>query len=410
MIGQLLKNATELEIKGRITEAIEEVKKAIARNPDDGNLHNRLGDLNLKMGNKDEAVMNFRKGVEVFRRDNFLRNALALSKKILRYEPDGYDMYYTIADVLVELDEKQDAVRYMSEYIERQIEQQRDKEVLNALNYLESLEIKDEGIENRISDYYKKIGIERARKRTATGTVEEQKAIDELKAVVHAHTRASTVGTGPPPRPAAAEAPLKEIEQAIADLRKTVHADSIVPALQKSLGVLSAEQLQAIENMERSVGHDLDEIQTSLKDLAQASGRSTEEMRAALDNLSKALASLSRNQGRNTQQLGTSLGDLKATFKTMTENSLSTIRAVQDGYKQVTREMLDRLEDTRSANVKVAAASGEMKQELGKMSDSIARFIAAQTLSGKKRDLYLLIVLVVISLTCGLVILSLILR
>ncbi|MBE0432671.1 tetratricopeptide repeat protein [candidate division WOR-3 bacterium] len=89
-IGQLLKNTADLEIKDRIAEAIEEVKKAIARKPDDGNLHNRLGDLYLKAGNKEDAVSNFRKGVDVFRKDNFLRNALALSKKILRYEPDGF--------------------------------------------------------------------------------------------------------------------------------------------------------------------------------------------------------------------------------------------------------------------------------------------------------------------------------
>ena len=47
-----------------------------------GNLHNRLGDLYLKIGNKEDAVINFRKGVDVFRKDNFLRNALAL-------QPDG---------------------------------------------------------------------------------------------------------------------------------------------------------------------------------------------------------------------------------------------------------------------------------------------------------------------------------
>ncbi|MBE0433000.1 hypothetical protein IBX73_05980, partial [candidate division WOR-3 bacterium] len=52
----------------------------------------------------------------------------------------------------------------------------------------------------------------------------------------------------------------------------------------------------------------------------------------------------------------------------------------------------------------------KMKQELGKMGDSVVRFITAQTLNQKKRDLYLLIILVVISMTCGLVILSLILK
>lgn len=392
-VGQLLKNAADLEIKGRIAEAIDEVKKAIARKPDDGNLHNRLGDLYLKIGNKEDAVINFRKGVDVFRKDNFLRNALALSKKILRHEPDGFDMYYTIADVLVELDEKQDAVRYMSEYIERQIEQKREKEVLNALNYLESLEVKDEGLENRLSGYYKKIGVEKARKRPRAAAVE------------------SPDKTGSPGRDTGHEgASLREVEQAIAGLRRTMRADSVSPALEKSLGVVSAQQREAISNMQRSVGNDLDKIHNSLKEFARSSGLSIEEMRGALDNLNKALASISRNQARNTQQLSTSLGDLNVTFKTMTENILSTVRSVRTSYEKATSEMSGRLDDTKNANVKVAAASSEMKQELGRMGGSIDRFIAAQTLNQKKRDLYILIILVVISVTCGLVILSLILK
>ncbi|MBE0432670.1 hypothetical protein IBX73_04285 [candidate division WOR-3 bacterium] len=128
--------------------------------------------------------------------------------------------------MLVELDEKQDAVRYMFEYIERQIEQKRKKEVLNALNYLEGLEVKDEGIENRISEYYKKIGVGKARKRSGVATVQEQ--------------------------------------QEIADRRKTMRADSVIPVLEKSLGILSAEQREAISNMQRSVGNDLDKIHKSL--------------------------------------------------------------------------------------------------------------------------------------------------
>ncbi|MBE0432669.1 hypothetical protein IBX73_04280, partial [candidate division WOR-3 bacterium] len=48
----------------------------------------------------------------------------------------------------------------------------------------------------------------------------------------------------------------------------------------------------------------------------------------------------------------------------MTENSLSTIRSVKEGYKQATSEMSSRLDDTKNANVKVAAASSKMKQEL----------------------------------------------
>jgi tetratricopeptide (TPR) repeat protein len=156
-IGQILKKANDLEIKGEIQEAIDEVKKAVDINPEDGNLYNRMGDLYLKLAKKDESIENFRKGVEAFRRDNFPRNALALSKKILRHEPDGFDMYYTIADLLVELDEKPDAAKYMFEYIEKQAKRNKEEEALNAIDYLKSLEIRDDRIQDRILDYYNMI-------------------------------------------------------------------------------------------------------------------------------------------------------------------------------------------------------------------------------------------------------------
>lgn len=422
-IGQFLKNAADLELKGRITEAIEEVKKAVGRKTDDGNLYNRLGDLYLKAGNKEEAVVNFRRGVEVYRKDNFLRNALALGKKILRHEPDGFDMYYTIADVLVELDEKHDAVKYMTEYIERQIDQKREREALNAIEYLQGLEIRGEGIEGRISEFYKKLGIEGIGKRPVGAAVAEPPPVEEPAEKVQAPVRPAQAGIARPPvtEPASrtsvgvketahAGGMLKEIERAIADLRKAMQSDSVVPAVQKSLGVLSAEQLKAIGDMQRSVAEEIDRVYQSLKELAQRSGRSAEELRGTLENLNRALGSLSRNQARNTQQLNTSLGDLNATYKALTENSLNTIHSVQDTFKQAAEDMCRRLDETKTANIKTAAASADMKGELGKMADAVTRFLTAQTLSQKKRDLYLLIILVVVSVTCGLVLLSLVLK
>lgn len=424
-IGQFLRNAADLELKGRVSDAIDEVKKAVSRKSDDGNLYNRLGDLYLKAGNKEDAVANFRKGVEVYRRDNFLRNALALGKKILRHEPDGFDMYYTIADVLVELDEKHDAVKYMTEYIERQIEQKREREALNAIEYLQGLEIRGEGIEQRIAEYYKQLGVEGIGKRPMTAAVERAPAVEEPEPVVQSGTRPAQARTERPPvtePPAPTRVPgkepdhvppgsmLKDIERAIADLRKEMRPDSVVPAVQKSLGILSAEQLKAIGDMQRSVGEEIDRVYQSLKEFSQRSGQRAEELRATLDNLNKALGSLSRNQARNTQQLSASLGDLNATYRSLTENSLNTIRSVQDTFRQAAEDMCRRLDETKAANVKSAAASVEMKGELARMADAVTRFVTAQTSSDKKRDRYRLIIMVVVSVTCGLVILSLILR
>jgi tetratricopeptide (TPR) repeat protein len=425
-IGQLLKNANDLEIKGNIPQAMDEIRKAIDLNPEDGNLYNRLGDLYLKTGDKKESMDNFRKGVDAFRRDNFLRNALALSKKILRHEPNGFDMYYTIADILVELGEKQDAAGYMFEYIEKQTEQNRTKEVLNAIDYLRSLEVKDDRIEERILEYYNAASKEAA---TVIPEVEKGKKRQKPEQV--------DVAEGPRPefkldetdkerKPRLVEffdttgvskkdtgqldESMKSVEQAIVDLRKTIRFDDVVLALEESLGSLSVEQRKAIGNMQQSVTDNLDNIRKSLKELYDGSGRSMKELHGTLDNLNKALSSLSKNQASIAQQQNSNLTDLNMNFRSLTEHSLNMIKSVQDNYKQATEEMCCRLDDTNDANGKLIASTNDMKQELSKMGDSLSKFIIAQASKEKKRDRYITIILVIISIICGLFVVSLIFK
>ena len=250
-IGQLLKKANDLEIKNKIMEAAEEVKKAIELNPGDGNLYNRLGDLYLKSGNKEESVRHFRKGVEAFRRENFPRNALALGKKILRHDPNGFDMYYTIADVLVELDEKQDAAEYMFEYIEKQREQNRNKEVLNALEYVKTLELKDERIDLRIDEYRAAVtGEKTGAVPKAAGTKERPASKESASTVPSGTGRAQA---GPVIQPEAGAAPLsdgavglrkdidqlagsvKKVESAVGGLQEAVRSNEAVLAVEGSL-------------------------------------------------------------------------------------------------------------------------------------------------------------------------------
>jgi tetratricopeptide (TPR) repeat protein len=426
-IGQLLKNANDLEIKGKVPQAMDEVRKAIDLNPEDGNLYNRLGDLYLKIGKKKESMENFRKGVEAFRRDNFLRNALALSKKILRHEPSGFDMYYTIADILVELGEKQDAAKYMFEYIEKQNEQGGTKEVLNAIDYLRGLEVKDDRIEERILDYYNAVTkegtvatleIEKSRKKpkpeqidVAEGPRAEVKKLEEVEkdkktgpVEVIDNTRALRKDID------RLDESVKGIEQAIGDLREAVSFDDVVFGLEKSLGALSAEQRKAIGDMQRSITDNLDNIRGSLKELGQGSDRSMQELHEMLDNLNKALASLSKNQANIAQQLSSNLVDLNVNFKSLNEHSLNTVKSVQEEYRRATEEMCCRLDDTKDANGKLVVSTNDMKKELGKMGDQLSKFVIAEAAKEKKRDRYITIILVIISVIAGLFVVSLFLK
>jgi tetratricopeptide (TPR) repeat protein len=423
-IGQILKKANDLEIKGKLEEAIDEVRKAVDINPEDGNLYNRLGDFYQKLDQKDEAIDNFRKGVEAFRRDNFPRNALALGKKILRYDPDGFDMYYTISDLLVELDEKQDAAKYMFEYIEKQAQQEKKEEVLNAIEYLRSLDIRDDKIQDRILECYKIYGKEddadkfvkaaskkpKIDEKTAAALLEQVAAKREIKTEKIDKFLSEFNGASELREDIGQlDYTVKEVENAVVELRKAIRLDEVVAALDKSLTALSAEQKKAIQLLSDAVTDNLDRLQASIKEQDQDAGKNTQEMRSMLDRLNKALASLSTNQASIAKELNANLIKLGSNFNTTTENSLKVVKSILANYKQATDEMILRLDDTKDANTKLVEANGKlvsasdsMKQELSGMGETLSQFIAAQENEEKKRERYIIGILAIVAVICGL--------
>ncbi len=152
------KSAVELEAKGKLKSAIEELERAVKLNPTDGNVYNRLGDLYIKVLRKPEAIEMFKKGIEAFREDTYFRNSLALCKKVLKYDPSNTDIYPVMGKLLVALDAKSDALPYLFEYIERQKEKKDAKEVIETLDYIRELGVSDKQLIERMMEIYKSVG------------------------------------------------------------------------------------------------------------------------------------------------------------------------------------------------------------------------------------------------------------
>lgn len=152
------KKAIDLEAKGKIKQAISELEHAVSFNPLDGNVYNRLGDLYIKDGNKEKAISVYKKGINAYREDTFYRNSLALCKKVLKYDPDDVDVYPVMGKLLVELDAKSDAFTYLFEYVERQKEREDVESVIETLDYMRGLGIKDKSQVERMMEIYKSVG------------------------------------------------------------------------------------------------------------------------------------------------------------------------------------------------------------------------------------------------------------
>ena len=203
---------------------------------------------------------------------------------------------------------------------------------------------------------------------------------------------------------------VREVERAVVSLKEAVRFDEVVSSMKNSLSALSGEQKKALLGMQQSITDNLEKIEKSVKTLYQNSDKSMQDLHADLENLGKALASLSKNQANIAQQLNTNLANLNVNFKTLTDNSLNVMKSVQENYKEATDEMCHRLDDTKDASGKLLKSTIEMKQEIGEMSNSLSKYMINQEAKEKKRDRFMTIILVVISVICGLFVVSLIFK
>ena len=100
-VAKLKKEAADLEEKKQFDKAVKVYAKLFAefeKHPQevDAALFNRVGDLQVKLGQVAEAVDTYEKGVDYYAEGGFFNNAIALCNKILRQTPGRASIYYKL--------------------------------------------------------------------------------------------------------------------------------------------------------------------------------------------------------------------------------------------------------------------------------------------------------------------------
>ena len=434
-IMKIFKNVTDYESKGKFKEAIAEIQKAIKINPRDGNIFNRLGDLYVRHNRQPEAIESYKKGIEAYRDDNFYRNALALCKKVLKYDPGNTDIYPIIAKLLVDLDEKSDALIYLFEYIERQKKNNNDKEILKTIDYIKALNIKDPKIIERLNDIYKNIG-----RADAVVKVPEPPSREETANVTHIPEvdlseirREPVVQETSPSRHESAtireeiveldreenrlkddltilDESVKTIQRTVVEMRKAIRIDEVIIALDKSLLTLTEQQKKSILNLQQSLSLNLDTLQKSVREMHQGVHKSGKNLDQRFINLTAALGSLSKNQAFLAQEITGSLGKLGENFKTATTRGITEIKDLLAVYQDSTRNMCDTMDETKDCNMALLKSFNEMRTSVQMINDSLTKFVLAQESGVKKQRRFLTIIIALLGLFCGLFILSLFIK
>ncbi|MBI4685192.1 MAG: tetratricopeptide repeat protein [Nitrospirae bacterium] len=107
----IVKEAQKYLARGQIDKAIAEWEKLGKEFPD-ATIHNTIGDLYLKKGDKNAAIDSFHKAAHSFRDEGFSLKALALYKKILNINPSNAKALYALGELSEEKGLATDAIKY----------------------------------------------------------------------------------------------------------------------------------------------------------------------------------------------------------------------------------------------------------------------------------------------------------
>ncbi|UCG52402.1 MAG: tetratricopeptide repeat protein [Candidatus Latescibacterota bacterium] len=95
--NNIRKRALDFAKKRQWGKALEEFERLVDIERSNPNVHNEIGDLYLKLGNKREAFKSFHTAVDAYSSVSLHNNAVAVCKKILRLNPNDQVVYGKLA-------------------------------------------------------------------------------------------------------------------------------------------------------------------------------------------------------------------------------------------------------------------------------------------------------------------------
>lgn len=438
-IDTILRRVKKYEDKNKLDDAIVELQRAIQLNGKDGNLYNQLGDLFIRTGSSDEAIVAYRKGVKTFRRDSFSRNALALCKKILRCDPHTVDVYYDVGDLLLELDEKTEAMIYFFKYIDRRRGELNVNEVVRTLEHIEEIGIPDIDVQKRVYDTYiaigrddhakkylpllKKTGVRVAKETShvAVTPTPEKQTTKTREVPLKKPVTPTTHGPSTIEETEQYNRILERLEEVVTKLQETVRLDQIATTLKNSIASLSnqhkkvsEEQNKAIGLLQKGISLNIDTLHKSVKSNTEALRKSIEEFSdgsakdrkeyiVLLSNLKGELTKVSKAQESVVQQLGAQLEkagehfssatrdvtreakEIVCAHKEATAALASEVEKMLSAHEQATEQVCFKLDEHKESNASLAENTEEMKARIQEISECFMDFVAAQRLMQSKQ-------------------------
>jgi len=157
----IIKEAQKYLARGQVDKAIAEWEKILKEGPD-GNVHNTIGDLHLKRGDKKSAAESYSRAADVFRQDGFALKALALYKKVLNINPAEPGALFALGQLNEEKGLNTDALKYYLASADSLSKEGKKDRLIEIYEKIIALSPSNMPLRNKIAEVYLKEGIKSA--------------------------------------------------------------------------------------------------------------------------------------------------------------------------------------------------------------------------------------------------------
>ncbi|MGA6828994.1 tetratricopeptide repeat protein [Nitrospira sp. NS4] len=182
--SKVLHSAQSLATRGQYDAAIAEWKKLAMEVPNDGSVHNSIGDLHLKRNSVAEAVTAFLQAAAAFRSEGATLKAIATYKKVLKVDPTRYDVYRHLGDLNAERGLLSSAIQDYLTVGKYYLKERKGKEALEIYKKIVSQDPSNLDAQQRVAelclqenlqDEATKVYLQLGRERSAQGRYDEAK-------------------------------------------------------------------------------------------------------------------------------------------------------------------------------------------------------------------------------------------
>ncbi|HND20327.1 MAG TPA: tetratricopeptide repeat protein, partial [Acidobacteriota bacterium] len=149
-----LKRAEKLVQQGKIAAAIKEYSNLVAANPSDIMLLNTLGDLCVRDGRIDEAILYFTKIGENYSKNGFTLKAIAMYKKIYKLAPNNPEIAYKLAELYAKQGLIVDARKQYMEVADAYTRAGRTQQALDVLRKIADLDPENVSVRLKLAERY----------------------------------------------------------------------------------------------------------------------------------------------------------------------------------------------------------------------------------------------------------------